>query len=52
MAILNQLKQNEDFWTQLTEAQKKNVNMAMMNYFKLIDQYSVKSNQGRSRDIG
>ena len=52
MGILHQVKQNEDFWNQLTEAQKKNVNMAMMNYFKLIDQYSVKPNQGRSRDIG
>ena len=45
------LIQNEDFWNQLTDVQKRKVNMAMMNYFKLIDQYSVKPNQGRSRDI-
>ncbi len=49
MATLHQLKQNEDFWNQLTDVQKRNINMAMMNYFKLIDQYSVKPNQGRSR---
>ncbi len=52
MATLHQLKQNEDFWNQLTDVQKRNINMAMMNYFKLIDQYSVKPNEGRSRDIG
>ena len=52
MAILHQLKQNEDFWNQLTDVQKRNINMAMMNYFKMIDQYSVKSNEGRIRDIG
>ena len=52
LAILNQLKQNKDFWSQLTDVQKRKVNMAMMNYFKLIDQYSVKPNQGRVRDIG
>ena len=51
MAILHQLKQNEDFWNQLTDVQKRNINMAMMNYFKLIDQYSVKSNEGRVRNI-
>ena len=52
MAMLHQLKQNEDFWNQLTDVQKRNINMAMMNYFKMIDQYSVKSNEGRIRDIG
>jgi len=52
MAILHQLKQNEDFWNQLTDVQKRNINMAMMNYFKMIDQYSVKPNEGRRRDIG
>ena len=51
MAVLHQLKQNEDFWNQLTDVQKRNINMAMMNYFKLIDQYSVKSNEGRVRNI-
>ena len=51
MATLHQLKQNEDFWNQLTDIQKRNINMAMMDYFKLIDQYSVKPNEGRSRDI-
>ena len=51
MAMLHQLKQNEDFWNQLTDVQKRNINMAMMNYFKLIDQYSVKSNEGRVRNI-
>ncbi len=52
MAILHQLKQNEDFWNQLTDVQKRNINMAMMDYFKMIDQYSVKPNEGRIRDIG
>ena len=52
MATLHQLKQNEDFWNQLTDVQKRNINMAMMNYFKMIDQYSVKPNEGRIRDIG
>jgi len=52
MATLHQLKQNEDFWNQLTDVQKRNINMAMMNYFKMIDQYSVKPNEGRIRNIG
>ena len=52
MAVLHQLKQNEDFWNQLTDVQKRNINMAMMDYFKMIDQYSVKPNEGRIRDIG
>ena len=52
MAMLHQLKQNEDFWNQLTDVQKRNINMAMMDYFKMIDQYSVKPNEGRIRDIG
>ncbi len=52
MAILHQLKQNEGFWNQLTDVQKRNINMAMMNYFKMIDQYSVKPNEGRIRNIG
>ena len=52
MAMLHQLKQNEDFWNQLTDVQKRNINMAMMNYFKMIDQYSVKPDEGRRRDIG